>query len=73
MALVVAELESLRDELIRARLNPYERMSDGAKQIVQKSGGEIVQAIAWVEAEIARVKGESQKPRRRHYVTRTGW
>lgn len=73
MALTLSEYEDLRDELIRARLNPYARMSDGVKQIVSKNGGEIDRAIAWVDAEIAGLKGGKQVPRKRHYVTRTGW
>ena len=73
MALTLTEYQSLRDELIRARLTPYARMSDGVKLIVSKNGGEINQAIAWVDAEIARLTGEARRPRQRRYVTRTGW
>ena len=73
MALTLSEYEDLRDELIRARLNPHARMSDGVKQIVSKNDGDINRAIAWVDAVIAGLKGEKRVPRKRHYVTRTGW
>ena len=73
MALTLTEYQSLRDELIRARLSPHARLSDGVKLIVSKNGGEINQAIAWVDTEIARLTGEARRPRQRRYRTRTGW
>lgn len=73
MALLLSELESLLDELIRARSSGEARVSYGDEQVVYRSVEEIDRAISRLELQIAEAKGEKRVPRKRHYVTRTGW
>ena len=74
MALALSELETLRDELIRARSSGEARVSYGDKAVVYRSITEIESAISSLDQLIGAQKGEKKKvEHRRHYIYRTGW
>lgn len=73
MALALSELETLRDDLVRARSSGEARVSYGDKAVVYRSISEIEDAISSLDEDIAALKGEKKVEHRRHYVVKTGW
>lgn len=61
-ALSLSELESLRAELVRARLNGVREITDqNGESVTYKSDREMAGALASVEAEIARLQSSTIK------------
>lgn len=61
-ALTLSELETLRENLVRARLNGVREVRDQNGEAVQyKSDREMAAALASVESEIARLQSSTVK------------
>lgn len=61
-ALTLSELETLRENLVRARLNGVREVRDQNGETVQyKSDREMAAALASVESEIARLQSNTVK------------
>lgn len=74
MALTLAQLEAMREALIRARSSGVLTVRhENGRTVTYRSVDEINAALAGLENDIAEASGTPAKPLVRRYATRTGW